>query len=68
MIDYYDGGDVNEDFTFSLLDVRPKMTNWSEIRKTTDFSNWTNWSNFRISTEAVIDRTKVYTNICIQYK
>ena len=59
MIDYYDGGDVNEDFTFSHLDVRPKMTNWSEVRKATDWANWTNWSNLKIHTEAVIDRAKV---------
>ena len=59
VIDYYDGGDVNEDFTFSLLDVRPKMTNWCEIRKDTDWSNWQNWANFRIHTEAVIDRARV---------
>jgi len=58
VIDYYDGGDVNEDFTFSLLDVRPKMTNWCEIRKDTDWSNWQNWANFRIHTEAVIDRAR----------
>ena len=59
VIDYYDGGDVNEDFTFSLLDVRPKMTNWCEIRKDTDWSNWQNWLNFRIHTEAVVDRARV---------
>ena len=35
------------------------MTNWSEIRKVTDFSNWQNWANYRINTEACIDRAKV---------
>ena len=52
MIDYYDGGDVNEDFTFSLLDVRPRMTNWCDVRKK-------NWLDYRVSPEAFIDRSKV---------
>ena len=59
VIDYYDGGDVNEDFGFSLLDVRPKMTNWSEIRKVTDWAHWQNWLQFRVNSEAVLDRAKV---------
>lgn len=59
MIDYYDGGDVGENFEFSLLDVRPKITNWSEIRKVTDWSNLSNFLQFRLSSEAIIDRTKV---------
>lgn len=60
VIDYYDGGDVDDDFNFSLLDVRPKMTNWSEIRKTTGFDNPLNWFNLRLNTEAVLDRTKTF--------
>ena len=59
MIDYYDGGDVGDNFEFSLLDVRPKITNWSEIRKVTDWSNLSNFLQFRLSSEAIIDRTKV---------
>ena len=59
VIDYYDGGDVGENFEFSLLDVRPKMTNWSEIRKVTDLKNWQNWRHFTLHTEAIIDRAKV---------
>jgi len=50
---------VNEDFGFSLLDVRPKMTNWSEIRKVTDWAHWQNWLQFRVNSEAVLDRAKV---------
>ena len=50
---------MNEDFGFSLLDVRPKMTNWSEIRKVTDWAHWQNWLQFRVNTEAVCDRAKV---------
>jgi len=60
VIDYYDGGDVNEDFGFSLLDVRPKMTNWSEIRKVTDWAHWQNWLQFRVNEEAVRDRAKAW--------
>ena len=59
MIDYYDGGDVNlDDFTFSLLDVRPRMTNWCDVRKK-------NWLDFRVSPEAFIDRSKVR---CVVYQ
>jgi len=53
VIDYYDGGDVNEDFTFSLLDVRPRMTNWCDVRKK-------NWLDYRVSPEAFIDRSKAW--------
>ena len=35
------------------------MTNWCEIRKDTDWSNWQNWLNFRVHTEAVVDRARV---------
>ena len=41
------------------MDVRPKMTNWSEIRKVTDWAHWQNWLQLRVNTEAVLDRTKV---------
>jgi len=60
VIDYYDGGDVGENFEFSLLDVRPKMTNWSEIRKVTDLKNWQNWRHFTLHTEAIVDRAKAW--------
>ena len=35
------------------------MTNWSEIRKVTDWAHWQNWLQFRVHTEAVLDRAKV---------
>ena len=35
------------------------MTNWSEIRKVTDWAHWQNWLQLRVNTEAVLDRTKV---------
>jgi len=60
VIDYYDGGDVDDDFNFSLLDVRPKMTNWSEVRKSTGFDNPLNWFNLRLNNEAVLDRAKTF--------
>lgn len=31
VIDYYDGGKVNEKYTFALLDVRPAMDSWENI-------------------------------------
>lgn len=31
IIDYYDGGKVNEKYTFALLDVRPAMDSWDNI-------------------------------------
>lgn len=31
IIDYYDGGKVNEKYTFALLDVRPAMDSWENI-------------------------------------
>lgn len=31
VIDYYDGGQVDEKFTFALLDVRPAMDSWENI-------------------------------------
>ena len=31
IIDYYDGGQVNEKYTFALLDVRPAMDSWVNI-------------------------------------
>ena len=35
------------------------MTNWSEIRKVTDWAHWQNWLQLRVNTEAVLDRAKV---------
>ncbi|XP_011685809.1 PREDICTED: cytochrome c-type heme lyase [Wasmannia auropunctata] len=31
VIDYYDGGKVNDKYTFALLDVRPAMDSWDNI-------------------------------------
>ncbi|KZC11411.1 PREDICTED: cytochrome c-type heme lyase [Dufourea novaeangliae] len=31
IIDYYDGGQVNDKYTFALLDVRPAMDSWENI-------------------------------------
>ena len=31
VIDYYDGGQVNEKYTFALLDVRPAMDSWVNV-------------------------------------
>lgn len=31
VIDYYDGGQVNEKYTFALLDVRPAMDSWENV-------------------------------------
>lgn len=31
IIDYYDGGKVDDKYTFALLDVRPAMDSWENI-------------------------------------
>ena len=31
IIDYYDGGKINEKYMFALLDVRPAMDSWDNI-------------------------------------
>lgn len=58
VIDYYDGGKVNKDYEFALLDVRPALDSFEAFKDRTKVAFW-RWTS-KEETPAKISDTKPF--------